>query len=237
MLFVHHQKYSTVQNIIFVIATRAKKENFFTDTATGKSLKFYDYPFVSLDLYTENSKGLSEIYNLSIEKYLDEDVVIVFAHDDLHILDFYWARHLFEGLHAYDLIGLVGNKTRSPMQASWAFLDTQGTWDKSENLSGIVGHGNKFPGDSLGIFGSSGEVKLLDGLFLAAKSETFKKSNIRFDARFKFHFYDMDICRSASESGLRLGTIPLSVIHESKGDFSSANWLESYHAYIKKWNN
>lgn len=224
-----------MQKIIFVVATRHTHNNFYMHTATGRSLKFYGFPFVEIDLHAENSSSLSEVYNKSIEKYIDRDVVLIFAHDDLHILDFFWARHVYEGLSVYDFIGIVGNRKRRPMQPSWAFLDTQGTWDTSENFSGVVGHGKQFPGESLGVFGVNSEVQLLDGLWLAAKSEAFKRTGLRFDPCFKFHFYDMDICRSATQAGLRLGTVPISMIHESKGNFSSHEWLDSYQIYINKW--
>jgi GT2 family glycosyltransferase len=224
-----------MQKIVFVVASRQKREDFYTNTATGRSLSFYKFPFVEVNLYAENSSSLSYIYNQSIEKYIDQDVVLVFAHDDLHILDFFWVRHLFEGLAVYDVIGIVGNRKRSPMQPSWAFLDTQGTWDTTENFSGVVGHGQKFPGNSLAIFGINSEVQLLDGLFLSVKSETLKRTGVRFDARFKFHFYDMDLCRSAIQAGLRLGTVPISLIHESGGNFSSPTWIEGYGIYINKW--
>jgi len=226
-----------MKKIVFVVATRVKREDFYTYTETGRSLKFYKFPFVELNLFAENSSSLSEIYNYSIEKYIDQDVIFVFAHDDLHILDFFWARHLFQGLTNYELIGIVGNRQRSPMQPSWAFLDTQGTWDKPENFSGVVGHGHNFPPESLDIFGMNGEVKLLDGLLLATRSETLKQYDLRFDPRFKFHFYDMDFCRSATQAGLRLGTVPISVIHKSKGNFSSPTWTDSYSIYIDKWGN
>jgi len=36
----------------------------------GQSLKFFNYPFSSANIYYENRKGLSEIYNDAINKYL-----------------------------------------------------------------------------------------------------------------------------------------------------------------------
>ena len=221
--------------IIFVVATRKSREGFFLETATGKSLLFFNFPFVEIELYPNNAIGLSVLYNLAIEKYLHSDAILIFAHDDLHILDFYWTKQIYEGLSTFDLVGIVGNKNRKPFQPSWAFLDIQGTVDRLENFSGVIGHGHQFPGDSLDVLGPTGEVKLLDGLFMAAKTDTFLNQKIRFDPVFDFHFYDLDLCRTMTQEGLSIGTIPISLIHESKGDFSNPSWIEGYQRYITKW--
>jgi hypothetical protein len=40
---------------------------------------------------------------------------------------------------------------------------------------------------------------VLDGLLLAARSETLLSNQLTFDERFDFHFYNMDFCRQAEE--------------------------------------
>jgi GT2 family glycosyltransferase len=85
-------------------------------------------------------------------------------------------------------------------------------------------------------FGPSGvEVKLLDGLLLAADSATLIGNGLRFDEQFAFHFYDMDFCRQAELKGLRMGTWPLSVVHESGGAFGSQGWRDGYERYLRKY--
>jgi hypothetical protein len=58
---------------------------------------------------------------------------------------------------------------------------------------------------------------------------------LRFDTRFAFHFYDMDFCRQAESKGLRMGTWPISVVHESKGAFGNAAWQQAYGRYLEKY--
>lgn len=221
--------------VVVVVASRYSEEDFYEKSATGRSLKFFNFPFVNVCLFPENTSGLPVVYNQAIEKYLTEDCVLVFAHDDLHILDFFWVRQLYQGLERFDIVGIVGNRKRAPMQPSWAFLDVQGTWDKSENLSGTIAHGNTFPPEKFAVFGPNGPVRLLDGLFIAAPSALFRKISLRFDERFLFHFYDLDFCRSAEKFELSLGTIPLSLVHQSAGNFNNKAWLHSYKEYISKW--
>ena len=48
-------------------------------------------------------------------------------------------------------------------------------------------------------------------------------------------FYDMDFCRQAEAVGLSMGTMALSVVHESGGDFKSERWQEAYTRYLAKW--
>ena len=88
----------------------------------------------------------------------------------------------------------------------------------------------------VGFFGPIvAQVELLDGVFIAARKSTLRKSGVRFDERFDLHFYDMDFCRTATKAGLRLGTFPLAVTHRSNGDFFTAEWDDNYQRYFKKW--
>ena len=131
--------------------------------------------------------------------------------------------------------GVAGNKRRVPKQPSWAFIDDKLTWDHPSNLSGIVGHGNQFP-CPVSSYGAPGQMcKLLDGVFLSAKSSTLRKHGVQFDERFDFHFYDLDFCRQAELKNLRLGTIPIGLIHQSGGNFSSNQWKAGYARYLDKW--
>ena len=221
--------------ILMVVATRHSEEEFHRLSATGKSLAFYQFPFVELKLFANNATGLPTLYNQVIQAHQDEDLTIVFAHDDLHFLDFFWARHVFQGLEKHDLIGVVGNRVRHPFQPSWAYKNIQGEWDAVENLSGTIAHGKQFPPDVFAVFGQNGQVSLLDGLLLAAKASTFKRSGLRFDERFQFHFYDLDVCRQASQLQLTMGTVPVSVMHESEGSFNNQAWLDAYKTYVAKW--
>jgi len=220
----------------FVVATRETTKDFWSKTATGRSLSLYQAPIVELALFPENSSGLSGIYNEVIEKSKEDPAILIFAHDDLYILDFHWMNAIFNGLANFGIVGLAGNKRRVPFQPGWYFIDPTFTPDDRVNLSGVVGHGTSFPPENISVFGNPfQEVKLLDGLFLAASSEILIKNHLRFDDRFKFHFYDLDLCRQAEIRGISMGTIPLSLIHQSGGSFGSEDWKQSYQQYLQKW--
>lgn len=221
--------------IRLVIATRQNEKDFYLKTATGRSL-FFKPSFIDLRLFTNNKEGLPSLYNKVIKDSRNDPATIIFAHDDLHILDFFWCSRIKEGLKNFDVIGLAGNKRRVPKQPSWAFIDDKFTWDNFDNLSGVVGHGSGFPPSNLSIFGTPRQkVKLLDGLLLAVESETLIKNELFFDEQFNFHFYDLDFCRQAEQKNISLGTWDLALIHESGGNFGSADWSVAYQKYLSKW--
>jgi len=219
-----------------VVATRETQDRFFANTATGRSLALRNIPGVEVVLAPENQEGLPAVYNRAIEASRGDPALLIFMHDDIHLCDFYWADQAAAALARFHIAGIAGNKRRVPHQPSWAFLDTKFTWDNFDNLSGIVGEGKGFPPKGLSIFGPPGqEVKLLDGLMLIAHSDTLIAHDLRFDERFDFNFYDLDFCRQAELKNLKMGTWPLSVVHESNGNFLSESWREGYRKYIEKW--
>jgi glycosyltransferase involved in cell wall biosynthesis len=227
--------------IRFVCATRESRDEFFTKTPLGRSLLLYrTFPrrqAIELRLFAENRQGLSSVYNVAIEEARTTPVVLVFVHDDVYLNDYYWAYHLFNALEKFGIMGLAGNRRRAPGQASWMFLDERFIPDHPENLSGVVGHGNGFPDlRQLSVYGDPGqEVKLLDGVLLAARSTTLLEKQLRFDPQFKFHFYDMDFCRQAELRGVSMGTWAISVIHASAGRLGEADWQAAYRRYLEKY--
>ena len=72
-------------------------------------------------------------------------------------------------------------------------------------------------------------------MLLAVRRSVLLNAGVVFDPLFRFHFYDMDFCRTARAAGLRLGTWTISVTHQSGGAFGSAGWNEAFLAYQKKW--
>lgn len=114
--------------------------------------------------------------------------------------------HVHQGLQAFDVIGVAGNRRRQPRQPGWAFAsrapDGRFVWDDKAFLSGTVAHG-RTPFGRLSRFGPSGVgCELLDGVFLAARRSRLLDTGVRFEPRFAIHFYDLDFCRSARHHGL-----------------------------------
>lgn len=236
-----HRAPAVRETIRFVCATRDTAEVFLAQSPLGRSLPLYrTFPRgqrIELRLFKENTEGLSTVYNTAIEESRDDPAVLVFIHDDVHLSDYYWADHLLDGLREFDIVGLAGNRRRAPRQASWMYLNDQFQRDADENLSGVLGHGEGFPNlRQLSIYGEPRrECKLLDGVLLAVRSARLIGSELRFDPRFKFHFYDLDFCRQAEQRNLRMGTWPIAVIHGSAGNLGSDTWGAAYLDYLAKY--
>jgi hypothetical protein len=211
--------------------------HFASETALGQSLAvFGSSPFIEIRVLGSNTTGLPALYNKVIDESADDPSILIFVHDDVYLCDFYWVGQVIAGLGEFQIIGLAGNKRRVPRQPAWLFIDDKFTWDDFANLSGMVAHGKGFPDCVLSIFGELGQqVMLLDGLFLACHSQMLIQNNLRFDEQFDFHFYDMDFCRQAENKGLKMGTWPISMIHESEGGFGGDAWRRSYMRYLDKW--
>jgi hypothetical protein len=218
-----------------VCATRETVDDFAARSALGRSLRLYGTLF-ELRLFPCNTAGLPLAYNTAIREAAADPAILVFVHDDVHLLDFYWPTRIYNGLAKFDIIGLAGNRRRVDRQPAWRFLDDSFTRDDRGNLSGVIAHGKSWPADYISAYGPPGhEVKLLDGVMLAARSETLLFKNLFFDEIFDFHFYDLDFCRSAEQRELRMGTWGISAMHESDGTFGSPAWLEGYSRYLSKW--
>ena len=230
----YSMSYQTDLPIRVVCATQKSKEDFFSLTQTGKSLLAFsdggsDGGPVEMLVAFDNSFGLSAVYNAAIKKSESEPAILVFIHDDIFITDFFWTERVREGLKVFDVIGLAGTEQRKPGDLMWSENHQKGV------LSGYVAHGLEFPG-SPSYYGKVGkECKLWDGVFLAARSDTLLEHNIKFDPDFDFHFYDLDFCRTVEKANLKMGTIPLAVIHSSGGNFSTPAWRDGSRKYLKKW--
>jgi GT2 family glycosyltransferase len=225
-------------NIRLVCATRATEAGFYQDAALGRSLAagYRDLPFIEIVLFPENKTGLPALYNRAIREAIDNPAVLVFVHDDVHLIDYYWPDRLYAGLRDFQIVGLIGNKRRLPRQPTWCSKDVWFAVDSFDNLSGFMAHGKSVPLDLTRSGLVNAECKLLDGVFLAASSTVLAEHGLWFDESFDFHFYDLDLCRQAEVKGVRMGTVPICVLHESDGTgYRTDAWRAGYQRYLAKW--
>jgi len=80
-------------------------------------------------------------------------------------------------------------------------------------------------------------VQTVDEMCLILHSSLFAKG-LRFDERFRFHFYGADICMQASLKGLDVKALQVNCQHKSRdlsGDIKSSDYLESVRLFKEKW--
>lgn len=224
-----------VAQMEIISATRLSEQQFWSESALGLSLApLKASGKVRANIAFENTRGLPEIYNAQIQQAAD-DAIVVFIHDDVWIDEPDFMQVLAAGFAHFDVIGVAGNRRRLPNQPSWNFADIRFSWDTAAYLTGRIGQGEQANGRLLDFGPTPKECELLDGVFLAAKAGVLKQHAVQFDSQFEFHFYDMDFCRSAKQAGLKLGTWPLRLTHQSEGNVGSLAWRQQYGLYLDKW--
>lgn len=221
--------------IEIVSATKLPESEFWAKAALGQSLqRFRNDRRLQPRICFQNSLGLPEVNNARISSR-DPANILAFIHDDVWIDDFFFPDRILEALKAFDVVGVVGNRRRTELQTSWAFIDDQFTVDRKDNFCGAVAQGEKPFGMVQFLGPSPAACLILDGLFMAARKEVLLKSGVRFDPQFDFHFYDLDFCRSAVAAGLTIGTWPIALTHQSGGAFNTPPWNEKKLLYRAKW--
>jgi len=216
--------------IEIVSATRCNAEEF-KQTPLAQSLSRLGHdPRLRVHVTLSNSAGLPEIYNRRIQESAHD--ILVFVHDDVWIDDYFLADRVIDGLELYQVIGVAGNTRLVDSHVAWHL--NQGEWD-FPHLSGSVAHGAT-PFGQVSRYGDSPQkCELLDGVLLAARRSVLLEKGLCFDTRFSFHFYDLDFCRTARQSGLSVGTWPIAITHKSGGAFGSAQWTQALSVYKAKW--
>ena len=198
------------ENILIVSATQGKKE----DTLLYKSIKD-EYIF---EFEENNKNGLGIIYNKFIQENKDLYKWIVFIHDDVTINDL----HLEEKLnnhkekYGFDVIGVAGG-VNPVMKPPFLWHIMCGGLENNPNIHGEVAHyhGNQIFLSKFGTFPA--RVAIIDGLFIAVHTDSFKNTSLKFDEQFDFHLYDIDFSLQANQNKLKIGVMEVNLIHRSHG--------------------
>ena len=218
-----------------VSATRLTESSFWSESALGRSLKrLAADKRLTVRIALENKLGLPDVYNSRIDSSEPAEI-LVFIHDDVWIDDHFFVDRLFESLKTFDVVGVVGNARITPQQTSWAFMDDKFTVDAHDNFRGAVAQGEQPFGRIQFLGPSPAACQVLDGLLIAARKQILLSHHVRFDPQFDLHFYDMDFCRTAASKGLKLGTWPIALTHQSGGAFNTPEWIAKKLLYREKW--
>lgn len=216
---------------IVISATRQKNPQ---ETLLYKSLiPLCDKAKFQFHFYTENTKGLSQVYNQALNEYKDFDCH-VFIHDDVYLDDAFFADKLEDGFSQFDIIGVAGGINpvlKAP--TLWHLMCGR------ENLRGAAGH---FLPDNNAIhitaFGPSpARVALLDGLLLAVNSKKVAAAGWKFNENYNFHLYDIASCIDANKKKLKCGVLPIHVIHQSPGlrDYNDPTFQKNQNQFLKEY--
>jgi GT2 family glycosyltransferase len=225
-----------------VVATTLPEEKFWADSYLGRSLSVLPKALqpqtsVVADNTGEQVRGLPAVYNEALDQAADDDV-LVFAHDDVFVHDWFLVRRAREAARRWDVAGVAGAVEPDLAQPSWYW-----TFDEAMNKgprqdrrrSGAINH-SALDGPKIEVFGATpARCALLDGVLLVVNVGKVRAAAVRFDERFTFHMYDLDFSRSAVAAGLAVGTWPIAVTHGSAGGWSSESFTTAARLYLDKW--
>ena len=243
----------SVPSFKFVIATRKKeleKDNlpFFRFLSLFNSNGKYS---IENEIFYENSDGLPTVYNKIIEserKSEKKSDFVIFVHDDIWINDIFIFDKILSASKYFDVIGVCGGK-------GWETYGDGNTpiiWthaSRGKGMSGFMAHAaddsqsqlkHDMTYDGRSIFSTSyghspSRTLTVDGCFICFSRSAIERG-LSFDEMFKFHFYDMDVCFSAYVNGIKVGTAPILLTHESLGlSVAQPQFIESQKAFLKKW--
>jgi hypothetical protein len=206
--------------------------------AEKQDLKIYDSlrllkNDIKLKIHFNNKTPLPKIYNQYLTKEtLAKHDIVVFAHDDVYVDDLKVKGKLDLAANGLDIIGVAGclnPKLQKP--ALWHLMSDQKDW------RGHVAH----TVDERGViqmtsFGPTpSRVAIVDGVFIAVNLKSILDVDWRFNEKFEFHHYDISSCIDANKLKLKVGVIPVNIIHDSPGlkDYNNTNYQESQNKFLQ----
>jgi GT2 family glycosyltransferase len=193
------------------VITCTVNENLYDRFAHGFARHFAEVPIELIKI--TNPPSLAAGYNMGL--HIAKGSSVIFCHDDIEILSPGFAARLIRHLEEWDIVGVAGAERLK-----------SGLWLAAghSHIHGQVVQHDGSGKHTLDVFDpdctveSTVQAKVLDGLFIAAKTAVAK--SIGFDeATFRaFHFYDLDFTLRSSLAGYRVGIArDLLLYHGSPG--------------------
>ena len=166
----------------------------------------------------------------------DNDIFIL-CHDDIEIFE--ESKDILNAIkianaEGHGFVGLAGTKLLGEDAVWW----NQERWKKDLH-SGAVYHLNDTSGIYHTYYGPPDKVVVLDGLFLAASAKTLREVGLEKPSYLlgAWDFYDLHYTITAYKKGLINVTVPLEVVHHSRGELvGRTGWHENRIAFIKEHN-
>jgi hypothetical protein len=223
-----------LENIKIYFATQKMQKE---DTPIWKSCKELGLGR-NLVAYINNKRPLSVVYNEALRfhyNYKNTPEAAIFVHDDV------WLEHdprpkLEKLFKEFDIVGVAGcSKAEIKSPALWHLM---GGGFQGGHLHGAVGHSHGKQKHVTGFGPFPQRVVMIDGVFMAFNREAMAKARFDENCPSAFHMYDLNLCASALEKGLKIGVGDIMITHESPG---LREWTEDWKAgekyYLETYGN
>lgn len=227
-----------IQNLPLKFVVPVHDENVFQNYILP-SLKQIGCGLIQVRSRPGEKESLFEKYNQSTEALiklgLKETDVVVYCHEDVRILDSYFAQKVAMIFNQKPEIGLVG------VAGANEFTDRGGWWmNKPDKLRGHVIQENE-QGQLFhlvkGPIGFFDDIVAIDGCMMMVKGkvllEGLRWDNQTYDGR---DFYDIDFCFEVLSRGYKIGVADILLHHKSMGTGSMQEpWHKAKEKFFKKW--
>jgi hypothetical protein len=177
-----------------------------------------------------NASSLAEGYNRALARARGS--IVVFAHDDLLVLDPGFAEKIAARLQDFDLLGFAG--TTKFIAPTWFSCP-------AENLVGMVAMPDEAKRAKRSLclniyrvpaWPVAPGVQALDGLCLIARRECAWSIGFDEETFDGFHLYDLDFSYRCHLAGKKLGIcLDIPIIHASRGNYGDGKW----HGYAMRF--
>lgn len=163
----------------------------------------------------------------------EDDDIIILCHDDIQVIsngDIFLQQLKKLEDPKIGFIGVAGT-TKLGQDSVWWNHDL---WKQGFHR-GLIFHGTDITTAEITYYGKCGEVVVLDGVFLAARAgllKTLFAEKINYEG--KWDFYDIHYTSEAWKQGLHNLTVPIFLIHNSRGELAgSTSWEKNRMAFIR----
>lgn len=190
-------------------------------------------PNINESIYTKYQTGVETIKS---SDFSDDDI-IVFAHEDVGIVDDNFIEKVNMIFDKKKDVGLVGIMGTTVLEESCAW------WQTSENnLRGHLVQGNGSPsnrGDYLkkGKIGFFDDLVAIDGCIMITTAKVVKE-HINFDLdTFEFYndFYNLEMCMQILEARYKIAVADIFIFHKSTSNgYLSESWIEAKDKFKNK---
>ena len=165
--------------------------------------------------FTNNTKGLSQLYNEIIETYKSDFDYIHFIHDDAFVYDN--VNYIIKEIEDsnYDISGVAGaGAVVISYPSGWYDLALNS--GRTDLIVGHIEHKHMDTGRTEELNFSNTKFNhravIVDGVYMCVRMKNI--GNWRFNEHYMFHHYDIASCIDAVRKGLKVGVVNLHLRHE-----------------------
>ena len=220
-------------NINAIICTRSRDA---VSKTTDNLLKFLVSCGIKVYLMSE-AKSIFSAYQGAFEKLNpDNKDIMIFCHDDIEIREnpeeFIQKIYNLTRLPETGFIGPAGTTFLGPECIWW----DQKYWREGKH-KGKVYHISPQGQEYETFYGEPEDVVVLDGLFLAARSEVLRDIELKKPEFFEgeWDFYDIYYTSQAFLKGYNNRILDINIVHNSRGELvGRESWHKNREAFIQK---